>query len=461
MRDIPAALLHVHIDTARLRLPQYSGPPVLSLLLLASFLWPLPSRGAYSSATVEGTSDGTPHPAAVPDTSRCHPLTWREPQAIHPPGALRPVVVSAFTRSRQGDAVLVGNEVDTWGQRLPRGSLVALRPDGELLGRPPGGHHWLAYPRGAFDGNGLFHLVWGDPRPQDLGPAHWALLHVGSLWHATYQPGLGWSPSDKVYEHPSLAWSPALGTLRAGADGVVRLVVPVRPDSLAQFRQQQGTWQQSGLRAPGASYSDMLTSADGRVVLAYVGTGQGAPHAPPSAGNSVFVTASTDGGATWRPPTQVQLSTEGRAVDLHLLGVPGGPMFLVWGQALSGGGWAAAIRIVQSTDGGVTWSPPRDLSAAYGSFAAAITPIGDVHVVWNASGTGDSHFRRLMHSCYRAQWSSPDTLFADTIGRGLTPALSVMATGDLQLAWTRASNPDDPSHTSAVMWAEATYPHRP
>jgi len=79
----------------------------------------------------------------------------------------------------------------------------------------------------------------------------------------------------------------------------------------------------------------------------------------------LFVTRSTDGGATWSTPLRLAGdSGQGHDVDQFDLAVDGDTVHLVWEDDSANGAGRYSTYHARSTDGGVTWSAPTALDAA-------------------------------------------------------------------------------------------------
>lgn len=380
----------------------------------------------------------------VSSVETCPEEPWSSPNRIPLDAATGPVMAPTFSADGAGNAVVVGNIVVDWASRLPKAALFVRRIDGLSLGKPEG-DFWFAYPRAVFDDADTLHLVWGEPEDENLGAENWALLPIRSLWHATYHPERGWSRAEEVFRHRSLFWSPALGTLGRTPEGGVHLVLNIRPDTLVYLKRNATEWIDRAIFARGASYTDAVVSRGGHILIGYIGSGED-EDLPPSAAHSVFVVSSDDGGLQWSPAAQIQLSTRGKATDLHLLGSPGGAVTLLWGQNRSGGLWPEAVRLVRSEDGGRTWSRPGDLEAAYGSLDASEWG-RTVQVVWEAEG-GPSE-GRLMYSCWDGEWAPPRRL-SSTSSAEFAPAFATGSGANLLLAWSRASS----DSSASVVWSK-------
>jgi hypothetical protein len=97
-----------------------------------------------------------------------------------------------------------------------------------------------------------------------------------------------------------------------------------------------------------------------RVMIAYVSPVLGTRDL-----NSVWFTYSEDGGKSWAPAILVSRSGTRAARDPRLAVTSTGALHLFWGQNYTGGLETHALRHVSSTDGGLTWAAPVDLSAPY------------------------------------------------------------------------------------------------
>ncbi len=420
--------------------------PLLGFLILAV------AGGVAVVGNARGSVVATLHGAIEADLAGCAPLAWSEPKEWIPRGSVAPMMMVGSHRREDGAGLVLGADVD-FGAPLPRGAATIFSSEGGRLGTPGG---WLAYPRGDFDSDGRFHLVWGEPDGASPGPPQGAFLKSQLLLHSTYTAVGGWSSPDTVLATPHIGWGPVTGTVRADPPAGVSLVVPVPPDTLLQINLSWGGAQSTtAFAVDGAIYTDWVTTRGGRRFLGYISRGKGPDPLPASAGNSVFIRRFLHG--RWEPADQVQLSVEGRATEVRLLATDEGTLVMMWGQGEGENVFSSKIRLLLSSDEGASWSQPYDLTTDHrAGYSAAADSHGNVHAVWFVAHPGDHPLaKRLMYACWDGNWSSAYALFDDTFGRGLEASLGLTPGGTFELLWSHVSDPSDPGHTATLLRSEA------
>ena len=405
------------------RLFQYvavgGGHPIVAILTLAHPADPTNSLREYGRSDVS-----------------C-PVDWSAPTRIEPTPPLGRVGLTDATTDTSRPVVLVGNEVVDWLDHLSRRKLVVLEEPGRMREGPPG-DGWFAYPKAVFDRQGTLHVVWGEPTEDDLGPPMWAALRITSLWHSEFLPGTGWTEPVQIYAGDRVGWGSESGVLRAGAAGHLHLAFHIWPDGIRYYRRADhgGDWEGVEVETPGVVYSDLTVGGDSVLLAAFIGlVGPRRHEQPRSVGNSVYTVKSTDRGAQWSSPHEVQLSVEGRATGVRLLAGGPGQWSLLWRQNFSGGLSPEGFRAVQSDDGGQTWSEPSDLRTDVRQTAVLSDGSGRLHVVWTVPAPPGSRAGRQIHyACWDGGWSEPRTLFSGQRGFPRIQALTSSAKG-LRLFW--------------------------
>lgn len=346
-----------------------------------------------------------------------------------------------------GAAVLIGNRVGPRHQPSPEPELALYPLAGGVIPPPARGFAFL-YPRAAFDTGGNLHLVWGGPgEGKDLAPEDWQRTRIERLWHASYHPDGHWSSPTLIYSGSDLRWDGTMGAVRLGGDGAIHVVAAWRRRALHHFRLDERGWHSARLPVEGyAIYPDVVADSLGHWVVAYI--------APPGRNDtrsakylSVFAVRSEDLGKTWGAPVLVQLSTEGHANHLHLLGSPQGSLHLVWGQNRSRGVFFEAIRSATSRDGGRTWQPGGDLDTPWAAYSATATDERVVHVLG-----GPMSESRLKHACWNGRWSAlGDIPMGD--GFALNGTIAFSSPASLYAVWTevraKVGNLTDPEFNLA------------
>ncbi len=385
----------------------------------------------------------------------CTARTWSLAPEIRAPGSIGPMAMFKGVASGGDETrtLFIGMEVPSWEGALPRGAARLVWTDGTKLDPPPG-DFWFAYPRALYDTQGLLHLVWGEPEADGSAHSHWASLRIGRVMHSIRDPLGDWSKPAIVVSGGNLRWSPGEGAIGRGVPNGISVVVAPTLKSLTIARWSEGEWSRVTIPALVPLYSALVSHSADTALLAYVGIGRTDDAIPRSVGNSLLLHRSLDSGASWGPASVLQLSTHGRALDLATLSLRDGSIVLLWGQAAPGGAFGATVRLVQSTDGGASWSEPSVVESRYGSpFSAVVDDAGRVHLVWAAEPTGPSEERRLMYACWDGGWSSPHTILDDTVGRGDSPTMRVNRDGSLELVWNRTTDPTRSLVTSSMQRA--------
>lgn len=146
--------------------------------------------------------------------------------------------------------------------------------------------------------------------------------------------------------------------------------------------------------------------------------------------------SSSDGGLTWS--NSVDLSPAGGSAGSPQISVDAdGTAHAIWYQ------WTGGIDIVQSaasTDGGVTWSTPMDLSDDEGLFTSpqiSVNPEGTAIAVWvHFDGVNTFTFQSSTSTDGGVNWSTPVNLTA-VDGYAGNPEIAVNAEGTAVAVWAR------------------------
>jgi hypothetical protein len=175
-----------------------------------------------------------------------------------------------------------------------------------------------------------------------------------------------------------------------------------------------------------------------------VGDGQQTFHAVwiamRSGRNRLYFSRSVDGGQTWGDP--VDLSGPGQTIFQHRIAQAGDRMVIVWQDMRMG---RNRVFAVASSDKGATWSPPAQVDnlapdAAADAYAPAVTmsPAGEVVVAWqdNRHGRDDVFVGRSLdggrtwdRESVRLDMDEPGTAFSRA------PAIARSSDGRIAVAW--------------------------
>jgi hypothetical protein len=170
----------------------------------------------------------------------------------------------------------------------------------------------------------------------------------------------------------------------------------------------------------------------------------------------IQASTSTNGGVTWSTP--VDLSAAGASAFNPQVAVDGsGNLTAVWRRADQG---FATIQAATSTDGGATWSTPVDLSAAnQNAFnpQVAVDGSGNLTAVWSQDVGSDGIIQASRSTDGGVTWSTPVNLSA--AGQNASdPQLTVDGSANVTAVWARdnGSNPIIQASTSTnggVTWS--------
>lgn len=291
-------------------------------------------------------------------------------------------------------AYVVGNDIPSFGGKLRRGSLRALDlRGGRSLGRPAGAF-WFLFPQAALDRAGRLHVVWGEPQgaPDAIEGRHFAVVRARTLWHAVYDGG--WSVPERIHRAPAMLWNRDSAELRAGPDGVLRLVVP-QGREVAELAFDGRHWTARAVPVRGAVYASVDADAGGRVTVAAIASWD-------RESNRVVVVQWT--GRSWTAPKA--MPGGGQAHGVAVRAGPGGMLHLLSRQNVSGGVLPEVIRHVGSSDRGATWSAPSDLDVPDGfqDLRSAVDDCGALQAVYRTVEQGRSE---LHQARWLGGWSEP------------------------------------------------------
>jgi hypothetical protein len=153
-------------------------------------------------------------------------------------------------------------------------------------------------------------------------------------------------------------------------------------------------------------------------------------------GNSIVQSAwSTDGGVNWSP-TVNNLSAAGADAYSPQISVnAAGTAVAVWSRS---NGTNKIVQSVSSTDGGVSWSTPEDLSAAGGIAGEpqlSVNEAGTAIAVWQRYDGGNFIVQSVLSTDGGVTWSTPANDLSAAGGSAVEPQIS--AAGTAIAIWDR------------------------
>jgi RHS repeat-associated protein len=149
---------------------------------------------------------------------------------------------------------------------------------------------------------------------------------------------------------------------------------------------------------------------------------------------SIFFSRSSDGGGTFSTPKKVSnnltsSSLEQIAVDSS------GSINVVWQELIPGLG-QSDVFLSRSSDGGGTFSTPKNLSNDTRSSAPQVTldSSGNINVVWQDSSPGNSDIFLSRSTDGGATFSTPKN-FTNDVGSSLAPQMALDSKGNINVVW--------------------------
>jgi hypothetical protein len=163
---------------------------------------------------------------------------------------------------------------------------------------------------------------------------------------------------------------------------------------------------------------------------------------PGSKVQDIFYTESSDGGVSWAAPVDVS-KTPGASSHPDIALEKSGAVDVVWGDTTSGES-SPDIFFSRSSDGGKTWTSPADISNTPGVSAEptlAIGPDSSIHVVWSDTSKGEKNkdIYYTSSSDGGKTWAKDPLLPAEDIsktpGMSSQPAITVDEEGSPNVVW--------------------------
>ena len=172
-----------------------------------------------------------------------------------------------------------------------------------------------------------------------------------------------------------------------------------------------------------------------------------------TSGASYFA-ATSDGGTTWSLARPIyDPGANNQTIGNQIVVLPGGRLLDVFTEIDAGN--TSAVKVLQSIDGGVSWSAPIKVADVHavgtsdphsgaavrdGSdlVSAAVSPAGVVYLVWQDSrfASGGHDGIALSHSQDGGNtWATPVQVNADTAVQAFTPTVTVRADGVIAVTY--------------------------
>lgn len=285
------------------------------------------------------------------------------------------------------------------------------------------------------DPSGVVHLFWGEKISNSIGNQPDTLMHTS--WD-----GNSWSAPVDLFFAPD-SGNPIIAYPRAvlDADGWIHLIWLEQPNfpNYALFYSSVHASKVSQVQAwtpkvtlaedlTGTKYSaDIAITQDGTLHILYARVPQG--ENPPERRAATYI-QSSDGGLTWSDPRDIYTIPEldHGVSDTRLLAAESNRLYATWTEWDDTGN-GLYIVFTSSLDNGVTWSPPKPLAkrlpGEYERDWNNLTYLGDdkLVVIWEGG------YRAYRHAMYSDDggdtWSEPVDVFPWLIGDN----------GSVEFAW--------------------------
>lgn len=358
--------------------------------------------------------------AGLPQSPRCSLARWTEPRALRvfARGAVEDVDVALGRQERY----VVGAVADVLGPSFATSAGVSetalhvVSMTGESV-LPPTGYGRAIAPKAVIGGDGTLHVVWGQgstfsasrngvPRnPRDP-------IHAATLWYSARNGGK-WSVPRMVYWARSIDWktvaSSRLVIDERGALHVAATGVSVTGHWMLLYGTRvHRRWHFTAFRPPTPPiYADVAVGASGKIYLSYVG-GRGGLFAPTRA--AVLLMRSRDGGVSWSSPRPISKIDEGFPHEPRLLIDGKDVVHIVWTERAAQSLDAVRFWHAQSDhyDGNWTRYTSTDVSGLVTRSQLASDACGRIHLVFEHHTPRGV---RIGHASFGDRgWSSPTAL---------------------------------------------------
>ena len=240
------------------------------------------------------------------------------------------------------------------------------------------------------DQRGRVWIIWGRMEAKQPLLAHTGWERTRLLYRISEDNGYHWS-ADKLFPMDTTGWLPRNLAIKLATG---ELVVPLSDErdnkDLSFFvitKDAGATWTRSGIIPNSQSQGEQPTVAqrkDGSLI-AFLRTGP-----------RLLQTESTDRGMTWTPAKATDLKNPDAAISLCAL--KNGNLILSWNNQERG---RSPLHIARSTDGGATWSTPLQLESNPGEYSYPSvfqSSDGLIHVIYT--------YRRysIKHVVFNEDW---------------------------------------------------------
>jgi hypothetical protein len=273
------------------------------------------------------------------------------------------LVVAAVAASSAG-AITVGNVVDVTRDQLSQNETpVAINPANPSI-MLTGSNDWNYN-----DGCGMDYTLnggssWTPALPSGFLPGVTKYTNDPSVpgtgaYDAGGDPTVAFSPDGKTAYYVCQAFnftSPYQIALLLNRGAVTSSGIVWQTSGLTQISTWNGNGKTKGSSGQFPDHEYLHVAADGRIYVTWAQfNGQGT-HSP------VLVATSTNGGKSFSTPVQVTAGNVRNNQDQRIVTAPNGDAYLTFDNGVQGGK-GTVLYVSKSTDGGATWSTPYQFAA--------------------------------------------------------------------------------------------------
>jgi hypothetical protein len=351
-------------------------------------------------------------------------------------------------------AFVLGNNLESPAVETPVSDLLTVwRLDGAALGSPRG-KYTFAYPAGGISQQGSLEILWSEPSRTSPDSVIFLGSRFTTLWTASFDSSVGWSEAKKLYDG-SISWSSMKTDDLITVNGEPAIAIPLfslLDTGVLFLTYSSGQWTVRKIASLNASYTS-LAAWHSMLFVAVIGVEQASGLKDR---NSIFLLQSPDGGATWSSPIRVT-APGANAYDVKLRIGDDGILHLVWLQPLPNG--QQVLRHSSADHSTLAWTTADDLAVApsFTKPQVVIDPCGRLHTVY-VELSGESQDAHIQYAVWDRGWSRPVELFPDL--RTNDPSLRRLSDdriGLVMLAQPISSALSDPIRT---LFSELSTSHR-